>query len=152
MTRNSLRGKRVGRCSGSNAKADANQTQNQELVVPDNPPVCLTHSRRYWSSENPGECEVKVEIENWGEPEEETGPMVILEMRWTGAWDCPDEWTIRWVHYLGYLGYTLPGYLCDYSPATKEMLYQLISGLEPKYADYFEPVAKPEGESTEVSE
>ena len=55
------------------------------------------------------------------------------------------------MHYLDYLGGMLPGYLRDYSPAPKEMLYQLISGLEPKYANYFEPVAKPTGESMEVS-
>src|SRR6266481_90056 len=116
MTRKSLRGKLVGRCSGGNQKADgkATLTQNQEpqeLVVPDNA-VYLTHSRRIWSSSRySGESEVKVEVENWGDLGKDSGPVVVLEMRWSGEFESPEEWTIRWVHYLDYLASELPGYL-----------------------------------------
>jgi hypothetical protein len=144
VTKKSLR-KLVGGCLGSNNKADGKATSTPnpepvEPVVPDNPPVYLTRSRRYWSSSpNVGECEISVEVDHWEDPEEDSGPMVILEMCWIGAFDAPDEWSLRWVHFLDYLGTELPRYLEEYSPAPKEMLYQLISGLEPKYAGYFEP-------------
>src|SRR5258708_39133376 len=96
---------------------------------------------------NPGECEIKVEVVHWEDPEEDTGPFVILTMRWSGECDSPEEWTIRWVNYLDYLGGELPGYLQLYSPAPAQMLYQLVSNLEPLYAGYFGPVVGPEGES-----
>ena len=142
MSKKSLRGKLVGLLRAkANGKATPAQNEspnpNPEPVVPDNPdPVYLTRSRRYWSSgPNPGECEVSVELDHW---EEENDPFVILEMRWNGECDSP-EWKIRWVHYLDYLGYYLPGYLRAYSPGPPEqMLYQLVSGLEYKYACHFE--------------
>jgi hypothetical protein len=73
------------------------------------------------------------------DPGEDTGPYVTLRMRWSAEYETPEEWTILWNHFLSYLGHELPKYLRRYCPAPEQILYQLVSALDPKYQRYFGP-------------
>ena len=64
----------------------------------------------------------------------------LLESLLSSLADMTDElWTIRWNHFLSYLGYELPKYLRRFCPAPEQVLYQFVSALDPKYQRYFGP-------------
>jgi hypothetical protein len=58
---------------------------------------------------------------------------IELKLTWEDEYESPEEWSIRWVHYVDFLARELPDYLKKYCPAPDEVLTTLReNGLPPE--------------------
>jgi hypothetical protein len=68
-------------------------------------------------------------LEDW--VDDELG--IELKLTWEGEYESPEEWSVRWVHFVDYLARELPDYLNRYCPAPYEVLATLReNGLPPE--------------------
>ena len=100
--------------------------QNDGSSESDEMAIKETKANRYWDW---GSVSTEVRIlDDW--IDDDMG--IEIKLTWEGDFESPEEWSIRWVHYVSFLTRELGDYLYKHCPAPNEVLTTLYQwGLPP---------------------